>query len=160
MVRVSWILTLKNQDGFGGLREITYLDHVSKDSGSFMLKKVEYVDPKGISMQSGETKEVKLTDDTEVVEDKSSGDKGGNVEELVTTARLKVSTARPDIDAASQEDSAVEPRTTPTTKSIFDDEDITMAQKLIKMKEEKAKMDASEELVARLQMEERERCTQ
>ncbi|GJZ29321.1 hypothetical protein Tco_0573968 [Tanacetum coccineum] len=26
-----------------------YLDHVSKDSGSFMLKKVEYVDPKGIS---------------------------------------------------------------------------------------------------------------
>ncbi|GJZ48765.1 hypothetical protein Tco_0602955 [Tanacetum coccineum] len=27
-----------------------YLDHVSKDSRSFMLKKVEYVDPKGISM--------------------------------------------------------------------------------------------------------------
>ncbi|GJZ34033.1 putative ribonuclease H-like domain-containing protein [Tanacetum coccineum] len=27
----------------------TYLDHVSKDNGSFMLKKVEYVDPKGIS---------------------------------------------------------------------------------------------------------------
>ncbi|GKD76708.1 hypothetical protein Tco_1339329 [Tanacetum coccineum] len=26
-----------------------YLDHVSKDSGSFILKKVEYVDPKGIS---------------------------------------------------------------------------------------------------------------
>ncbi|GJV60846.1 ribonuclease H-like domain-containing protein [Tanacetum coccineum] len=26
-----------------------YLDHVSKDSGSYMLKKVEYVDPKGIS---------------------------------------------------------------------------------------------------------------
>ncbi|GKF75532.1 hypothetical protein Tco_0224976 [Tanacetum coccineum] len=26
-----------------------YMDHVSKDSGSFMLKKVEYVDPKGIS---------------------------------------------------------------------------------------------------------------
>ncbi|GJS56879.1 putative ribonuclease H-like domain-containing protein [Tanacetum coccineum] len=27
-----------------------YLDHVSKDSGSFMLKKVKYIDPKGISM--------------------------------------------------------------------------------------------------------------
>ncbi|GKF92672.1 hypothetical protein Tco_0279391 [Tanacetum coccineum] len=26
-----------------------YLDHVFKDSGSFMLKKVKYVDPKGIS---------------------------------------------------------------------------------------------------------------
>ncbi|GJT92879.1 hypothetical protein Tco_1081724 [Tanacetum coccineum] len=33
----------------------------------------------------------------------------------------------------------VEPRTPPTTTSIFDDEDITMVQTLIKMKEEKAK---------------------
>ncbi|GJT75377.1 hypothetical protein Tco_1042102 [Tanacetum coccineum] len=89
--------------------------------------------------QSGETEEVKLTDDTEVVEDKGSGDKGGNAEELVSTARPEVSTARPDIDAARQEDSVVEPRTPPTTTSIFDDEDITMAQTLIKMKEEKAK---------------------
>ncbi|GJV03400.1 hypothetical protein Tco_1336969, partial [Tanacetum coccineum] len=89
--------------------------------------------------QSGETEEVKLSDDTEVVEDKGNGDKGGNAEELVITARPEVSTARPDIDAARQEDSVVEPRTLLTTTSIFDDEDITMAQKLIKMKEEKAK---------------------
>ncbi|GKB06428.1 hypothetical protein Tco_0834661, partial [Tanacetum coccineum] len=33
--------------------------------------------------QSGETEEIKLTDDTKVVEDKGSGDKGGNAEELV-----------------------------------------------------------------------------
>ncbi|GJW58641.1 hypothetical protein Tco_0105372 [Tanacetum coccineum] len=44
-----------------------YLDHVSKDSGSFMLKKVEYVDPKGISKESLErdidgTKELLLPD--------------------------------------------------------------------------------------------------
>ncbi|GKE80936.1 hypothetical protein Tco_1550936 [Tanacetum coccineum] len=77
--------------------------------------------------------------DHEVIEDKSSDDKGGNAEELVSTARPKVSTARPDIDAARQEDSAVKPRNPPTTTSIFDDEDITMAQTLIKMKEEKAK---------------------
>ncbi|GJY55803.1 hypothetical protein Tco_0454918 [Tanacetum coccineum] len=70
--------------------------------------------------------------DHEVVEDKGNGDKGGNAEELV-------STARPDIAAAKQEDSVVEPRTPPTTTSIFDGEDITMAQILIKMKEEKAK---------------------
>ncbi|GJR15552.1 hypothetical protein Tco_0798204 [Tanacetum coccineum] len=74
-----------------------------------------------------------------VVEDKGSGDKGGNAEELVSTARLEVSTARLDIDAARQEDSAVEPRTPLKTTSIFDNEDITMAQTLIKMKEEKAK---------------------
>ncbi|GJS41335.1 hypothetical protein Tco_0566378 [Tanacetum coccineum] len=50
-----------------------------------------------------------------------------------------VNEGRPDVDAARQEVSAVEPRTPPTTTSIFDDEDITMAQTLIKMKEEKAK---------------------
>ncbi|GKF69498.1 hypothetical protein Tco_0202555, partial [Tanacetum coccineum] len=83
--------------------------------------------------QSGETEEVKLTNDTKVVEDKSSSDKGGNAEELVSTARPEVSAA---IDAARQEDSTVEPRTPPTTTSIFDDEDIIMAQTLIKMKEE------------------------
>ncbi|GJV18739.1 hypothetical protein Tco_1367759 [Tanacetum coccineum] len=45
---------------------------------------------------------------------------------------IKVSEdARPDIDAARQEDSDVKPRTPPTTTSIFDDEDITMAQTLI-----------------------------
>ncbi|GKG59760.1 hypothetical protein Tco_0607388, partial [Tanacetum coccineum] len=56
-----------------------------------------------------------------------SDPKGGNVEELVSTARPEVSTARPDIDGARQEDSVVEPRTPPTITSIFDDEDITMA---------------------------------
>ncbi|GKD68361.1 hypothetical protein Tco_1322451 [Tanacetum coccineum] len=70
--------------------------------------------------QRGETEEVKLTDDTEVVEDKGSGDKGGNVEELVSIARPEVSTAKPDIDAARQEDSVVEPRTPPTTTNVDD----------------------------------------
>ncbi|GJY36901.1 hypothetical protein Tco_0422279 [Tanacetum coccineum] len=111
-------------------------DDQDADHGIEYMETEEAVD-KG--RQSGETEEVKLTDDTEVVEDKSSGDKGGNAEELVSTARPEVSTARPDIDAARQEDSVVEPRTPPTTTSIFDDEDITMAQTLIKMKEEKAK---------------------
>ncbi|GJW01522.1 hypothetical protein Tco_1556773 [Tanacetum coccineum] len=107
-----------------------------RDHGMEYMETEEAMDE---GRQSGETEEVKLTDDTEVVEDKGSGDKGGNAEELVSTARPEVSTARPDIDAARQEDSDVEPRTPPTTTSIFDDEDITMAQTLIKMKEEKAK---------------------
>ncbi|GJW91062.1 hypothetical protein Tco_0168615 [Tanacetum coccineum] len=78
---------------------------------------------------------------------KGSCDKGGSTEELVSTAvpkivstaRPELSTARPNVDAARQEDSVVEPRNPSTTTSIFDDEDITMAQTLIKMKEEKAK---------------------
>ncbi|GJY16371.1 hypothetical protein Tco_0386793 [Tanacetum coccineum] len=88
-------------------------------------------------MQSNETEEL----------NKGSGDKGESTKEIVSTAvpktvstaRPELSNARPDVDAARQEDSAVEPRTPPTTTSIFDDEDITMAQTLIKIKEEKAK---------------------
>ncbi|GJW05334.1 hypothetical protein Tco_1564190 [Tanacetum coccineum] len=57
----------------------------------------------------------------------------------ISTARPELSTARPDVDDARQEDSVVEPRTPLTTTSIFNDEDITMAQTLIKMKKEKAK---------------------
>ncbi|GJV16294.1 hypothetical protein Tco_1361617 [Tanacetum coccineum] len=117
------------------LDDSTVFDDQDADHGMEYMETEEAVD-KG--RQSGETKEVKLTDDIEVVKDKGSGDKGGNAEELVSTARAKVSTARPDIDAARQEDSVVEPRTPPITTSIFDDEDITMAT-LIKMKEEKAK---------------------
>ncbi|GKC03601.1 hypothetical protein Tco_0995211, partial [Tanacetum coccineum] len=102
--------------------------------------------------------ELNLDVDTEVIaEDKGSGEKGGST---VSTTRPEVDTARPDIDTArpkvhtanapvstagitistsDPEVSAVEPRTPPTTTSIFDDEDITMAPTLIKMKEEKAK---------------------
>ncbi|GJS08169.1 hypothetical protein Tco_0364965 [Tanacetum coccineum] len=94
--------------------------------------------------QSNETEELNLDVDTEVIAaDKGSGEKGGSTVSTarpeVDTARPEVDTARPDVDAARQEVSAVEPRTPPTTTSIFDDEDITMAQTLIKMKEEKAK---------------------
>ncbi|GJW47625.1 ribonuclease H-like domain-containing protein [Tanacetum coccineum] len=71
---------------------------------------------------------------------KGSSEKGGSTEGPVNTIVPKtVSTARPDVDAARQDDSVVEPRTPPTTTSIFNDEDITMAQTLIKMKEEKDK---------------------
>ncbi|GKA75948.1 hypothetical protein Tco_0782326 [Tanacetum coccineum] len=145
------------------LDDNTVFDDQDADNGMEYMETEEVMDE---GRQSGETEEVKLTNDTEVVEDKSSGDKGGNAEELVSTARPEVSTARPDIDAARpevsteklvstarpevstarpdidtarQEDSAVEPKTHLITTSIFDDEDITMAQTLIKMKEEKAK---------------------
>ncbi|GJT56862.1 putative ribonuclease H-like domain-containing protein [Tanacetum coccineum] len=91
-------------------------------------------------------KEGRQSNETEEL-NKGSGEKGGSTEELVSnvvpktvsTARPELSTARPYVDAARQEDSAVEPKTPPTTTSIFDDEDITMAQTLIKMKKEKAK---------------------
>ncbi|GKA66402.1 hypothetical protein Tco_0766210 [Tanacetum coccineum] len=102
--------------------------------------------------QSNETKELNLD-----LKDKGSGEKGGST---VSTARPKVDTARPDINTprpevhtanapistagvtistADPEVSTIEPRTPPTTTSIFDDKDITLAQTLIKIKEEKSK---------------------
>ncbi|GJX24517.1 hypothetical protein Tco_0230813 [Tanacetum coccineum] len=118
------------------LDDSTVFDDQDADHGIEYMETEEAMDE---GRQSGGTEEVKLTDDTKVVENKGSGDKGGNAEELVSTARPEVSTARLDIDAARQEDSVVEPRTPPKTTSIFDDEDITMDQTMIKMKEEKAK---------------------
>nr|GEY41997.1 putative ribonuclease H-like domain-containing protein [Tanacetum cinerariifolium] len=56
-------------------------------------------------------------------------------EELVSTARLEDSIVRPDVGTAD----LIAPPPPTTTTSIFNDEDITMAQPLIKMKEEKAK---------------------
>ncbi|GJU37852.1 hypothetical protein Tco_1186206 [Tanacetum coccineum] len=79
--------------------------------------------------KSNETKEL----------NKGSGDKGESIEELVSTVVPKtVSTARPDVDVARQEDSDVEPITPPTTTSIFDDEiHFPWIKNLIKVKEEK-----------------------
>ncbi|GKB29145.1 putative reverse transcriptase domain-containing protein [Tanacetum coccineum] len=100
---MAWLKTVHN----------TVFDDQDADHGMEYMDTEEAVDE---GRQSGETREVKLIDDTEVVKDKGS-----------------------NIDAARQEDSVVEPRTPPKTISIFDDEDITMVQTLIKMKEEKAK---------------------
>nr|GEU46304.1 hypothetical protein [Tanacetum cinerariifolium] len=51
--------------------------------------------------------------------------KRGSTTETVKTARLEVST--------------VEPKTPPTTTTLFDDEDVTIADNLVKMKNQKAK---------------------
>ncbi|GKF49636.1 hypothetical protein Tco_0142887, partial [Tanacetum coccineum] len=101
--------------------------------------------------QSNETEELNLDANTEVIaKEKGNGKKGVNIVSTtrpdintamleVHTANAPVSTAGVTISTINLEVSAVEPRTPPTTTSIFDDEDITMVQTLIKMKEEKAK---------------------
>ncbi|GKC62846.1 hypothetical protein Tco_1095444, partial [Tanacetum coccineum] len=85
-----------------------------------------------------------------IAEGKGSGKKGGST---VSTARPDTDTTRPEAHTANApvnttgvtistvdlEVSVVEPRTPPITTSIFDDENITMAQTWIKIKEEKAK---------------------
>nr|GEU34655.1 putative reverse transcriptase domain, ribonuclease H-like domain protein [Tanacetum cinerariifolium] len=71
--------------------------------------------------------------DTEmIVEDKGNGEKGGSTAETVITARLNISAARKEVSTA-------EPKTPPTTATLFDDEDVTIADTLVKMKNHKAK---------------------
>ncbi|GJS92258.1 putative ribonuclease H-like domain-containing protein [Tanacetum coccineum] len=81
--------------------------------------------------------ELNLTDeaDTEViVEDKGSGEKCGSTADQVSTVRPEVSAASVPVNV-----SASTPSTPPTTTTIFGDEDLTIAQTLVKMISEKAK---------------------
>nr|GFB40378.1 hypothetical protein [Tanacetum cinerariifolium] len=57
----------------------------------------------------------------------------------VDTTRPNDDTARPDVSIARQELSTVGPTTPPTTTTIFDDEEMTFADTLIKLKYDKAK---------------------
>nr|GEV93839.1 hypothetical protein [Tanacetum cinerariifolium] len=71
--------------------------------------------------------------DTEmIVEDKGNGEKGGSTAETV-------SNARPDISAARLELSTAKLKTPHTTTTLFDDEDVTIAETLVKIKNQKAK---------------------
>nr|GEX83580.1 hypothetical protein [Tanacetum cinerariifolium] len=57
----------------------------------------------------------------------------------VSTARPDDDTVRPDVNTARRELSTVGPTTTQTTSTIFDDEEMTLADTLIKLKDDKAK---------------------
>ncbi|GJY76321.1 hypothetical protein Tco_0481437 [Tanacetum coccineum] len=88
-----------------------------------------------VQEKDAENQEKIGADDTEVV--KRSGDTEVlDTEKAVNTAGEGVSTA-----SVTETVSTTAPRTPPTTTTVFDDEDVTiaMAQTLIKMKEEKAK---------------------
>nr|GEV29204.1 hypothetical protein [Tanacetum cinerariifolium] len=73
-----------------------------------------------------------LVDEEVIVEDKGSGEKGGSIAETTSTARPNISAVRPDISTA-------EPKTPLITTILFDDEDVTIADTLVKMKSHKAK---------------------
>nr|GEW47194.1 hypothetical protein [Tanacetum cinerariifolium] len=63
-----------------------------------------------------------------------------------STARPDDDTSRPDVSIARQELSIASPTTTPTTTTIHDDEEMTLADTLIKLKYDKAKAVAFKDL--------------
>ncbi|GKA22325.1 hypothetical protein Tco_0708287 [Tanacetum coccineum] len=100
---------------------------------------VDYQEYKGGSVVFGGSKAHDMDDmETEEAENegRGSGEKGGST---VSTARPKVSTARPDVGTARQEIGTADPTTPLTTTTIFDDEEMTLADTLVKMKDNKAK---------------------
>ncbi|GKF75472.1 hypothetical protein Tco_0224916, partial [Tanacetum coccineum] len=84
--------------------------------------------------QSKETKEQNVTHDTEVLE------KGGSNEEPVNAAgNIGVSTAVDNSTSSRPKVSTATPMTPPTTTSVFEDEDIFLADALV-MLSDKAKL--------------------
>nr|GEU29695.1 hypothetical protein [Tanacetum cinerariifolium] len=84
------------------------------------------------------TEKLNLTDgaDTKVIiEEKGSGEKGGSTADQVSIARPEVSVASVPVNV-----SAATPSTPSTTTTIFGDGDLTIAQNLIKLRSEKAKV--------------------
>ncbi|GJX18180.1 hypothetical protein Tco_0219012 [Tanacetum coccineum] len=91
--------------------------------------------------QSKETVELNVTHYTEVLE------KGGNNEEPINAAgNIGVSTIVPEVStvnistASRTKVSIATLMTLPTTTSVFDNEDITLAETLVKMKDDKTKL--------------------
>nr|GEV42654.1 putative ribonuclease H-like domain-containing protein [Tanacetum cinerariifolium] len=70
--------------------------------------------------------------DEEVIKDNDSGEKGGSTTESVSTARPYISATRPEVSTAKQ-------KTPPPTTTLFDDEDVTITDTLVKIKSQKAK---------------------
>nr|GEY58148.1 hypothetical protein [Tanacetum cinerariifolium] len=67
-------------------------------------------------------------------------DEGGSTAETVSTARLDINAARPEVSTA-------EPKTPPTTATLFDDEDVTIADTL---KERERQQEASKAALAEM----------
>nr|GEY98761.1 hypothetical protein [Tanacetum cinerariifolium] len=104
------------------------------DEGSMTLKELTDLCTT-LLQQVLDMENVKTTQDADtemIVEDKGNGEKGGSTAKTVSTAMPYISAARPEVKT-------VEPKTPPTTIILFDDEDVTIADTLVKMKNHIAK---------------------
>nr|GEY44342.1 hypothetical protein [Tanacetum cinerariifolium] len=116
---------------------IAWLRSVSVLSKKKKLSKREFVSKQGRkNAKSRPTKDDSAKIDAELDEDMEYMD----TEEAVYEGRQSiVDTARPDVSTARQELSTAGLTTPLTTTTIFDDEEMTLADTLIKLKDDKAK---------------------
>nr|GEX82959.1 hypothetical protein [Tanacetum cinerariifolium] len=91
----------------------------------------------GLTKDDSDKLDAKLDEDIEYIDIEEALNEGR--QSIVDTARPNDDTARPDVSTARQELSTAGPTTTPTTTTIFNDEEMTLADTLIKLKDDKAK---------------------
>nr|GEV04812.1 ribonuclease H-like domain-containing protein [Tanacetum cinerariifolium] len=108
------------------------------------LSKRKFVSKHGRkNAKSGPTKDdsdkldAELEEDMEYIDTEEALNEGR--QSTIDIARPDDDTVRPDVSTARQELSTVGPTTTPTTTTIFDDKEMTLADTLIKLKDDKAK---------------------
>nr|GEX49002.1 hypothetical protein [Tanacetum cinerariifolium] len=91
----------------------------------------------GLTKDDSDKLDVELDEDVEYMDTDEALNKGR--QSIISTARPDDDTVRPDVSTARQELSTVGLTTTPTTSTIFDDDEMTLTETLIKLKDDKAK---------------------
>nr|GEY48421.1 hypothetical protein [Tanacetum cinerariifolium] len=119
------------------LRSVSLLSKKKRLSKKKSVSKQERKNAKlGPAKDGSDKLDAELDEDIEYMDTKKVVNK--RRQSIVDTAKPDVSTARPDVSTARQEFSTAGPTTTPTTSTIFDDEEMTLANTLIKLKYDKA----------------------
>nr|GEY18300.1 ribonuclease H-like domain-containing protein [Tanacetum cinerariifolium] len=147
--RVLALETVKDAQAKEILTLKAKIKKLEKRSVSLLSKKKKLIKKKSISKQerknakSGPTKDGSDKLDAELDEDMEYMDTEEGLNEgrqsTVSTARLDDDTATPDVSTTRQKLSIAGLTTTPTTLTISDDEEMTLADTLIKLKDDKAK---------------------
>ncbi|GKC20136.1 hypothetical protein Tco_1022286 [Tanacetum coccineum] len=116
--------------------KVIHEEKVGKEGASHGMDYMDTEEAVNEERKNKETDEINVTHDTEVL------DKGGSNEEPVNAADIGVSTAVSTVNistASRPEVSTATPKTPPTTISVFEDEDIFLADALV-MLSDKAKL--------------------
>nr|GEW41872.1 hypothetical protein [Tanacetum cinerariifolium] len=120
------------------VRSVSLLSKKKKLSKrKFVSKQGRKTKKSGLTKDGSDKLDVELDEDIEYMDTKEALNEG--MQSTVSTARPDDDTARPDVSTARQELSTAGLTTTPTTSTIFNDEEITLADTLITLRDDKAK---------------------
>nr|GEU57707.1 retrovirus-related Pol polyprotein from transposon TNT 1-94 [Tanacetum cinerariifolium] len=101
------------------------------------IKKLEKRCKPRLTKDGSDKLDAELDEDMKYIDTEEAVNEGR--QSTIDTARPDDDTARPDVSTTTQELNTAGPTTTPTTLKFFDDEEITLADTLIKLKDDKAK---------------------